>query len=191
MYIVADKGWYKEISERKGKPTHCPYATVHKCPRYYQSVSLLEGTGATKIDKKEDERLLKKWKKSDLWPVIDEHATSIRGSSDKFSTASNYCPEVMFDRFGVFASSLGSFVDELDKEASHNYLKSIDAPRNDARWFWMYVEPLHYTDCGLYSVIDNNEVNKENAPWWRVHIVQLIIGILLLFTGAFIKSMFE
>jgi hypothetical protein len=97
----------------------------------------------------------------------------------------------MFDRFGVFASSVGTFIDELDRDATHNYLKSINAPRNDARWGWMHVVPLHYSDCNLCSVLDGNGATQENVPWWRVHIVQLIVGVLLLLAGALIKSLFE
>ena len=111
------------------------------CPRYYQSLSLLSSTGATKINEKDDKKLLKKWKKSDLWPKIDEHATSVSKADGEFRTASNYCPEVMYDRFGVFAISIASFPDEIDQAAMHNHLKKILAPKNDVRWIWNHVEP--------------------------------------------------
>ena len=151
--VVADKEWYKKQSVDKGNPTHCHYATVKQCPRYYQSLSLLSSTGATKMDEKEDKNLLKKWKKSDLWPRINELATSVSTSEDKFSSASNYCPEVMYKRFGIFAKSISSFSDEIDQVAMHDYLKKHNAPKNDARWVWSHAEPLHYTDCYLYSIL--------------------------------------
>ena len=55
--IIADKAWYREISAKKGKFTHCPFATVVLCIRYYQSLSLIGDAGATKIDDEEDDRL--------------------------------------------------------------------------------------------------------------------------------------
>lgn len=188
--VVADREWYKEMSSGKEKSTHCPYATVEACPRFYQSLSLLSSTGATKIDDKEDKRLLKKWKKSDLWPKIDEQATSVRSSSEKFLGASNYCPEVLYERFGVFAKSVSSFPDEIDQDAMHKYLESINAPRNDARWFWNHVEPLHYTDCPLYSVLNGKASVSESTPWWREHLAKIIVGIVLAISAAIIKWVF-
>ncbi|WP_457654096.1 hypothetical protein [Rhodocaloribacter sp.] len=116
-YVIADIEWYKKQSEEKGVSTHCPFASVDLCPRYYQSLSLLSSTGATKINEKDDKNLLKKWNKSDLWPKIDEHATSVSKADGEFRTASNYCPEVMGDRFGVFAISIALFPDEIDQAA--------------------------------------------------------------------------
>lgn len=185
--VVADKYWYKEISESKGLSTHCPYATVVMCPRFYQSLSLLSNTGATKIEEKEDEKLLKKWKKSDLWPRIDEQATSVCSSEGKFHNASNYCPEVLYIRFGVFAKSIGSFSDELDQATKYSYLKSTNAPPNDVRWCWDHVEPLHYADCPLYPILVVKTPMPQNIPWWREHLLKIVVGIVIAFVGAIIK----
>ena len=79
-----DLQWYTGISKGKKLAPRCPFASVHRCPRYYQSVALLGETGcATKIDPEEDKRLLERWKRSDLWPVVDEQATSVMGPSDE------------------------------------------------------------------------------------------------------------
>lgn len=188
--VVADKEWYKNQSEAKGKPTHCPYATVEDCPRYYQSMSLLGSTGSTKIDEKKDKKLLKKWKKSNLWPKIDEQATSVSTSGERFSSAFNYCPEVLYIRFGLFAKSIASFKDEIDQDAMHNYLKKIDAQQNDARWIWSHIEPLHYADCSLYSVLDSEVAHSSSNPWWREHIAKIVVGICLALAAAIIKLVF-
>jgi hypothetical protein len=68
--IQPDLKWYTEISVAKKLSPRCPFASVHRCPRYYESIALLGDVGvATSMDPTEDERLLNKWKHSDLWPV--------------------------------------------------------------------------------------------------------------------------
>ena len=190
LYVIADMEWYKKKSEEKGVSTHCPFATVELCPRYYQSLSLLNSTGSTKMNEKDDKKLLKKWKKSDLWPKIDEQATLVSKADGRFSTASNYCPEVMYDRFGVFAKFISSFADEIDQATMHNQLNKIQVPINDARWHWNHVEPLHYTDCPLYSVLKNRASHAEQIPWWREHIAKIVVGIVLAIAAAIIKLVF-
>src|SRR5258708_4096871 len=66
--VTPDLKWYEEVTKRKGlKEPRCPFASVEKCPRYYQSLSLLGAAGATAIDKAEDEKLQKKWERHHLW----------------------------------------------------------------------------------------------------------------------------
>ena len=86
-YVNPDIAWYTELSTRKNLSPRCPFASVYRCPRYYQSLSLLGEAGSTKIDPIEDAKLLTKWKASDLWPATLEQATSVLGtdgSPDQF-----------------------------------------------------------------------------------------------------------
>lgn len=182
-FLIADKQWYRDRGSAESLSMHCPYATVGRCPRYYQSLSLLKETGATSIDKNEDEKLLKKWKKSELWPQIMEHSTSVSCADGKFLGFSNFCPEVSHDRFGIFASSVHSFPDELDQEAMHRYLKEINAPQDDVRWSWSHAEPLHYSECPLYSVLSHKGEEKE-SPWWREHLAKIVVGVVLAIAGG-------
>src|SRR5437667_2080318 len=72
--------WYTDISASKSLSPRCPFASVHRCPRYYQSVSLLGEAGvATAIEPEEDSKLLEQWKRTDLWPVVDEQHAAVRG----------------------------------------------------------------------------------------------------------------
>ena len=81
MTIQPDLKWYTEISASKTLSPRCPFASVHRCPRYYQGVALLGETGvATTIDPAEDAELLERWKRTDLWPVVREQETSVMGS---------------------------------------------------------------------------------------------------------------
>lgn len=153
--VIPDFEWYSHISERRGPAPRCPYASVERCPRYYQSLSLLGEAGSTKIDSAEDERLLERWKQSDLWPRTDEYATSVSGPSGEPKNFSNFCPEVSYDRFGCFASYLGRYADEIDSGIAHEGLGDQHAPQNDPRWNWSNVRPMHYTECPLYSPLAN------------------------------------
>ena len=150
----ADLKWYTGISREKHVRPRCPFASVHRCPRFYQSLSLLGGAGSTKIEPGKDKLLLKRWKKSDLWPSTDEQATSIMGEPGNPSIYSNFCPEVAFERFGLFALNFAGYADEIDLGLAHDRLGRMKAPATDWRWAWSSVAPMHYTECPLYSPLD-------------------------------------
>ena len=159
--IIPEIKWYTMMSEEKGLPPRCPFASVYRCPRYYQSLSFLGEAGSTSIDPKTNTKLYNKWKKSELWPVTSEYFTSISGSTPKFFD--KFCPEVAFDRFGFFASYLGRYSDEIDIEVAHKQLEREFASSNDWRWQWASLSPMHYFECPLYSLLkDNNNNYKTN-----------------------------
>lgn len=152
--------WYTRISQEKHVRPRCPFTSVQRCPRFYQSLSLLGGAGSTKIEPREDQNLLRQWKKSDLWPSIDEQATLIMGEPGKPSIYSNFCPEVAYERFGLFAVSLARYADEIDIDLAHARLGKMKAPGTDWRWAWSHVAAMHYTECPLYSPLDL-DVSRE------------------------------
>ncbi|MDE2726342.1 MAG: nucleotide-binding protein [Gemmatimonadota bacterium] len=159
--VIPDLDWYLDKSETQGISPRCPHATSDSCPRFYQSLSLLGNAGSNKISKEEDDRLLKKWEKTDLWPKTKEQATSIEGSNHLFS---NYCPEVAFERFGYFASSLAKYADEIDMDNAHERLAKTGSTENDWRWHWTFIQPQHYAECPLYSVLSHRGVDTGMAP---------------------------
>jgi hypothetical protein len=165
-YVNPDIAWYTELSTRKNLSPRCPFASVYRCPRYYQSLSLLGEAGSTKIDPIEDAKLLTKWKASDLWPATLEQATSVLGTDGSPDQFMNYCPEVMFDRFGLFASGLSGYADELDRDLARSKLGKEHATADDWRWRWSFVSPLHYTECALYSPLlhDSSKVTSGQKP---------------------------
>jgi hypothetical protein len=72
--------WYKAQSKQAGVFPRCPFAALKRCPRFLQSVALPgEGGLTTALQPDEDRRLLELWKKSDLWPRTNEHATAVMG----------------------------------------------------------------------------------------------------------------
>ena len=88
--------WYKSISAKYNLSPRCPFASSYKCPIYYQSLSLLKDTGATKLDEKEDTQLEEYWEKSKLNPILKEEMPGIARKNDEFTSLHNFCPEATF-----------------------------------------------------------------------------------------------
>jgi hypothetical protein len=144
--------WYREASGAASLPPRCPFAALDRCPRYYEGVALLGESGlSTRIPLDEDERLLTMWKSSDLWPRTAEAATSISGPADDPRHFMSFCPEVLFDRFGWFATNLHRYADETDHDIASRQLTAVGAQRSDWRWHWSSMTAMHYADCPLYS----------------------------------------
>jgi hypothetical protein len=120
-----DLQWYTKTSEQKGLKQRCPFATAARCPRFYQSLSLLGRAGSTQIDEAEDERLKAFWESTDLWPSTAEQCTSVSGPVPGNKAFHNFCPEVAFLRFGLFASDLLPYHDEIDSESAHKKLADL------------------------------------------------------------------
>jgi len=194
--IIPDLYRYSQIGKEKGITGRCPFATVESCPRYYQSLSLLGEAGSTKIAPHGDARLLAYWQGSDLWAKTGEYATSISGPEGDLHQFSNFCPEVAYDRFGYFATFLARYVDEIDAGAAHTQLSKENAPGNDSRWSWAAVSPAHFADCSLYSVLTHrsspvtNSSSSTELPWWRKHLVELIVGLLVTVIGGLLLKLF-
>lgn len=194
MTGIPDIEWYTEKGRKTGLPTRCPYATVGCCPRYYQSLSLLGQAGSTKIEKDEDQRLLDKWKQSDLWPRTAEYATSISGPEGDPKLYSNFCPEVLFDRFGYFATHLARYRDETDRGVAQEQLAARNASTNDPRWRWSGITAQHFSECPLYSVLSQrnsggrSEENTVEQAWWKEHLKKIVIGVIVVVLGGLIMQ---
>jgi len=167
-YVNPDLQWYISLSQNHNLPPRCPFASAYRCPRYYQSLSLLGDVKvSTSIDPDEDKKLLKKWSESDLWPITREQATSASGSPGKYSF-SNYCPEVSFDTFGLFASSLFRYSDDIDISLAHKQLSKTKADANDWRWRWWHIQPMHYSQCPLFSPLSSDPTKLKQTKKGRI-----------------------
>lgn len=134
MAVYPDLEWYAGISSKKGLTPRCPYAAAARCPRYYQSLALLGNAGSTQIDESDDRKLEAFWRGTDLWPLTAEQSTAISGPSDGKKSFTHFCPEVAFDRFGLFASDLFPSLDDETRE-------------------WQSVHELHFSECPLYALL--------------------------------------
>src|SRR3989338_7766453 len=174
MVLIPNLQWYLNQSKSRGIAPRCPFATVTSCPRFYQSLSLLGEAGSTSIPEKEDKKLLSKWNKSPLWPVTAEQETSISGSSKLFF---NFCPEVSYERFELFASVLDRYADEIDIGIAHSHLSEIKAASDDWRWNWSNINQQHYSEFPLYSVLLGTQQTVQNKPEDIVTLKPNIYGI--------------
>jgi len=100
------------------------------------------------------------WKESGLLPVIAEEDTGISGSDGKITSLSNFCPEVSFTYFRLYASYLGRYVDEIDKDCGHRVAERENIA-GDWRYEWGFLSECHYLDCAVYSQV--NEFNSNGV----------------------------
>jgi len=140
-----DFAWYTAESKRKGLSPRCPIADAALCPRYWLSLDALgRNRQFTSISPERNAELERKWKM--FVPVVaEEEPVADEKSIDHF------CPEVSFDRFGLFASFLHEYIDDIDRETLYTYHErkgTLD--QHDARWQW--ITPCHYTECREYSI---------------------------------------
>lgn len=152
--IYPDLAWYSVQSERKALPGRCPFANVHKCPRYFESVALLSDVGTTdRMPKEIHDTAQAKWHNHELAPASGETAASISGGAVPNCYA-NFCPEVAFDTFRLFSNLFIRIVDPIDRSEAEKVIKEDPAPPGkDWRWVWSHVEPLHFSDCSYYSIL--------------------------------------
>lgn len=158
-----DMDWYVSISRKRDVTPRCPFASVERCPRYYHSLSLLGEAGFTKISKAEEARLETLWKTSDLLPRTNEGATSIDSSNGHVFLFCNFCPEVTYDGFGLFASLLAKYSDEIDTDCAHERLRRDAIPLENWRWRWASLTALHFTECPLYSPLTHDAAKASAA----------------------------
>ena len=161
--INPDLDWYTGLSKADGVSPRCPYANVHKCPRYYESLRLLGDLGMiTQIPPEKIRELDTLWKGSHVVPVVAEHETSVWSSGECVGGFKNFCPEVSFDVFGLFADNLYRYADEIDIKLAHAKLRKEARPA-DWRWTWSSVSPCHYLKCPLYSQLLTSQSSSTTA----------------------------
>lgn len=152
---IPDSSWYRRKSTEREAPFSCPYANVHKCPRYYASINILgEAKIITSITNDKKEALDNLWANSRLLPVIAEDDTGISGYEGKASSFSNFCPEVSFAYFNYYASYLAKYADEIDSDCGHRIAEREKIP-NDWRYEWGSISACHFLDCSVYSQVHN------------------------------------
>jgi len=152
-----DFAWFSAESTRLGlKSPRCPFQNVNVCPRYFYSLSLLGEYGCTKIEKSEDDRLVAFWKDSPLAPKTGEQETSVTYTERKRYSYHNFCPEVAYDRFHLFATGLYSYPDVEDAEFARERLAKEGVPGDHPDYYWSAFTPQHYAECPFYSQLSHD-----------------------------------
>lgn len=155
---VPDASWYRKKSREAHVPDACPFANVHKCPRYYASIYMLgKAKLITSISSGERAKLDELWENSGLSPVIAEEDTGITSADERPLSFENFCPEVSFQYFGYYATFLANYADEMDKENGHRVAERENLGK-DWRFRWAAVSACHYLECSMYL-----QVNAYNA----------------------------
>ena len=156
---VPDSSWYRSKSSEVDASFSCPYANVHKCPRYFASIYMLgEIRLITSINNDKKEALDAFWANSGLLPVIAEDDTGISGVEGNWSSFSNFCPEVSFTYFHYYANFLAKYADEIDRDCGYRIAEREKIP-NDWRYEWACVSACHFLDCSVYSQV--NDFNSK------------------------------
>ena len=162
--IQPDIPWATKESIRKGIPLRCPFASVDLCPRYFLSTAMLGDSGVTtKIEETEDKRLQAKWNKHPCWPRTMEQEPGVLSRDGDPRSFHHFCPEVMYDTFGVFATSVSSYPDELDRDLAHESLGKRHVKGSDWRWRWSALTKMHYSECPLYAPLMHSPEQPDKA----------------------------
>lgn len=150
-----DLEWYTEVSRKMAVSPRCPFASVHRCPRYFQGVSLLgEEGGLSRLDPQLDRDIGEKWEATDVWPAAWHEHTGISSSDERPFLYRDFCPEVAEQAFGLFASTLIRYSDDTDKQSAHEWLTlNGKTAHKDWRWHWYSVSEMHYTNCPVFSLL--------------------------------------
>lgn len=153
--IVPDFKWYSLESKQLGLPPRCPFASIHACPRYYESRWKLGNAGSTPVPPETAVVCDAVWKNHPLSAHTAEETTGLSSTEKGISAYHNFCPEVLYDRFGLFATFLSHYADELDRDLAHQRLSSERAESDDPGWDWSAVRRQHFSECPLYSPLSH------------------------------------
>lgn len=165
--VCPDLAWYTKISSTKKLPPRCPYANPWLCAHYYGSQLVLSKANYLLLDKGMVKRVEKHWKAKKLYPVADVDGPSLSTTSGTpgLMIFSNFCPEISYKCYGLFASSLVPHckMDEYDRIHVERMLKRLKLESDDWRWSWDNITPLHFSDCPRYSILSQSPVRTRTS----------------------------
>ncbi len=114
------------------------------------------------LDPKLDKEIGAKWEATDIWPAVWHEHSGIGSSEGKPFLYRDFCPEVTGEAFGLFASTLARYSDEIDMVSAQHWLVSNGiGHRKEWRWHWSLVSEMHYTQCPVYSLLSVTPKQQE------------------------------
>lgn len=137
--------WYLSVSRDRGVAPRCPFATVHRCPRFYLSTWVLNAVNK----QPQDEALHGRWQRSKLYPSREDEFPRAAGNPNALHYGA-FCPEIAYERFHRFASELTEYFDEDERRSGQ-----VAAESGGPEWKseWLTLTARHFTECPLYSVL--------------------------------------
>ncbi len=160
---LADFKWYASESRAHGGPPRCPFASVGLCPKFFHSLSVLaDGEQVSELDAGIRAELDAKWREHRP-PVAEDSPGWAKDGNNSIRQVWGMCPEVTNDVYGVFASYVAMYPDELDRDLAYRRMKREGASADDPRWRFATVIPEHYTECRHYSVLMGSASNRQTA----------------------------
>ncbi|MGL4683747.1 MAG: hypothetical protein ACRCV4_12000 [Hafnia alvei] len=175
--IIPDKNWWEKERNSRNASSVCPYASSHRCPRYYESVVLLSGINMIAGMATEKEKELGEfWKRTNFSSLCDEEVPAITTKEfGGLSSVRNFCPEISFKYLNYYADYMQKYVDEIDHDMGRRIAEE-DNLKNDWKHIWMSVNPKFYLDCDVFESVKQFNENLGNDYLKRLHpnIVQQI-----------------
>ena len=172
-YVHPDADWYISTSSNRGVDLYCPYANDIACPCYFESRIVLKQS--TSEEQVSGDAFWKRKKISKQKQVLRELLESIKPEiithSPGYSyTYHNLCPEVMAERFGLYASNIEEWREgepwkHPDGGLISNFIDTWEMNQRDDlcereglqedHWMRQYyeVKKLHYTQCEFFKML--------------------------------------
>ena len=79
----------------------------------------------------------------------------------------------------------------MTQSLAHQQLGKEKARPGDPRWSWASTRAQHYTECPIYAVLDRRAKTSGSSselpePWWRKHLAELIVGVVVAIVGILV-----
>jgi len=148
--INPDIKWYKSISKSEKLTPFCPFADADKCNHYDESFGVINSPNSEFTQYPEDSKSTKFWQS----PKVLYRNGERKGYK-------NLCPEIGYKYLDFFATNFYFFIEEKDRICRHNKLIMESVPNGQWRWYYDMIEPLHYSDCPQFSILQADPTVKE------------------------------
>lgn len=150
--VIPDLQWYKNQSKLEGGPPRCPFNSSKRCPKFSQSIDVLVAHDLLEPAQNKPYSSVKD-STSDQRALIESPHMSRRGPEKNRYYYHNFCPEVLWRKYGLFVLELTDYFTEQDHEDARRRVLARGQGENHPDFSWVDYQPQHYTDCDQYSIL--------------------------------------